>query len=146
MNSSSTPCPGLSHTLIVVSLFVYDKAKLCPGNMIYMIDPINITITHALGWINKDKYANCSGSHRRQAPNATEGKKDLLNRHRTTQQKHLPVSMSSASRPGLKIMVSLNLFLLSKYCLINVSLMDYPLSSSEVVVKKTGLEQKAPLY
>ncbi len=43
--------------------------------MIYMIDPINITITHALGWINKDKYANCSGSHRRQAPNATEEKK-----------------------------------------------------------------------
>ncbi len=107
-----------------------------------MIDPINITITHALGWINKDKYTNCSGSHRRQAPNATEGKKDLLNRHRTTQQKHLPVSMSSASRPGLKSMVSLNLFLLSKYCLINVSLMDYPMSSSEVVVKKTGLEQK----
>jgi len=43
------PCPGLSRTLTVVSLFVKDKAKLRPGNIFYMLDPINITITNALG-------------------------------------------------------------------------------------------------
>lgn len=108
-----------------------------------MIDHINSPANPARGWKNKNKYANKTRRNnvrpRRNSVETAQAHTDtkkLLNHRGPTQQKHLPVTMSSASRPGLKSTVSLNLFLLSKYCLINVSLMDYPLSSSEVVVKK----------
>lgn len=110
-----------------------------------MIDHINSPANPARGWKNKNKYANKKPRRNNARPRRnSEGNGSGRHRHKKgfwitavkLSKKHLPVTMSSASRPGLKSTVSLNLFLLSKYCLINVSLMDYPLSSSEVVVKK----------